>query len=345
MVMRITRTWTGSRSTAIASVFAMMATGGCDDAAIGVTEVARFDAAQLELPEALSYRAGHAFVSLAPKGRIERISVADGQRAPYAQLPVQPSNLVLGSAFDAAGDLFVGVGAANPGDAAGVAAAGVYRIPQGAPGAPELFASSTTGLRLGNAMAFDPDGVLYVSDASEGAIYRFTSAAVGAATPWKLDEALRGDPAACPGTTAAYPLGANGIFAERGALWIANTDRGSLIEIAIGPDGRAGAVTTVVADCDLLEGIDGLRPDPRSPAAGFIAANNARNSLVTISRGGEVAVLHAGPELVGPADLVHVPGTSAPAELLVVNSSFAAAFAPPEAGLTPMPGLVRVTLP
>jgi hypothetical protein len=69
----------------------------------------------------------------------------------------------------------------------------------------------------------------------------------------------------------------------RDALWIANTDRGSLVRIAIG-------------------------------------------------RGGELAVRYDGPELVGPADLVHVAGTSAPAQLLVVSSSFAAAFAPPEAG-------------
>lgn len=50
-------------------------------------------------------------------------------------------------------------------------------------------------------------------------------------------------------------MGSTMIFAERDAPWVASTDRGSLVRVAIGPDGSAGAATTVVAGCDLLEGI------------------------------------------------------------------------------------------
>ncbi len=315
---------------------------------IGITNVVSFDATQFELPEALSFRDGFAYVSLAPKAKIERVALATGERALYATLPLQASNFVLGSTFDAEGNLFVGVGATNPGDAAGVAAAGVYRIPAGGAGASALFASSDAGLKFGNGLAFDAQGNLFVTDAAEGAVYEIPPAgAVGTAAVWKQDVALTGDMTACPVAVAAFPIGANGIFVEEGAVWVGNTDRGSLVKIAIEASGVAGAVTTIASDCALLEGLDGLRPDPRDPTAAFVGTNNPKNMLVRVTRGGAITVLHEGspPNLDGPADLVHVTGSSNPAELLVVNSSFPEAFAPPDAGLVPRPSLVKVTLP
>ena len=316
---------------------------------ITVTTVTAFDAAKFQLPEALSFRDGAAYVSLVATGQIMKVAYPAGTQTLYAQLPVQASNFTLGSAFDATGNLYVGVAASDPGDAPGVAAAGIYKIAPGGDGGTtvSLWASAPTTLKFPNGLSFDPDGMLYVSDAAEGAIYKFGPAgALATATPWKSDATLAGDLAACPGTVQAFPIGANGIFAEKDAIWTVNTDKGLLVKVAVEANGSAGAATAVATDCANLEGADGMRPDPRQPAAGFLATNNAKNSIVSISRTGQVAVVTAGhPPFYSPADLVHVPGTAQPTDLLVVNASFAEAFAPADAGLVPMPSLVKLSLP
>jgi hypothetical protein len=152
--------------------------------------------------------------------------------------------------------------------------------------------------------------------------------------------------AGCPGAVQTFPLGANGIYAEKDAIWAGNTDKGTLVRVAVEANGTAGAAAAVATDCTNLEGLDGMRPDPRNPTTSFIATNNVKNSIVTISRTGQVAVVTSGkPPFYSPADLVHVPGTAKPTELLIVNASFAEAFAPPDAGLVPKPSLVKLSLP
>jgi sugar lactone lactonase YvrE len=321
------------------------ATGG----QLTTTNLIAFDPAKGELPEAVSFRDGSAYVSLVAAGQIAKIG-PDGTRSLYAQLPVQPSNFTLGSAFDTAGNLYVAVAAGNPQDAPGVAAAGVYKIALRSGGATTatLWASAPgAGLKFANGLSFDPDGNLYVSDAAEGAIYRFTAAgAPGTATPWKTDPTLTGDTAACPGTVQAFPIGANGIFADRTSVWAVNTDRGTLVKIAVEANGSAGAAAVAATDCATLEGVDGMRPDPRGPSSGFLAANNRTNAILSISRTGQIAVVALGkPPLYSPADLTYVTGTSDPAVILVANASFAEAFAPAEAGLMPKPSLMKLSLP
>jgi hypothetical protein len=302
-----------------------------------------FDASKYELPEALAYRAGYAYVSLAPLATIEKVSIDDGSRSTFAHLPIAASNLVLGSIFDDDGNLFVGVGATNWNDAEGMAAAGVYEIDPA--GNVKSFASAAQGLKFGNGLSFDGEGNLYVSDAAEGAVYRFSrQGAVGTATPWMKHEALTGDQSACPGMVAGFPLGANGIYAEHGAVWIGNTDRGTLLRIDVRRDGSAGALKTVAQSCDVLEGLDGLRPDPRAPKERFIGTNNPKHQLVVIGRDGEARVMYEPgvPALDGPADLVEVSDRKG-IDLLVVNSAFPEAFAPPALGLVPHPSLVKIT--
>jgi hypothetical protein len=63
-----------------------------------------FDATKFELPEAVSFRDGAAYVSLVASAQIVKVAYPAGTRTVYAQLPIQASNFTLGSAFDAAGN-------------------------------------------------------------------------------------------------------------------------------------------------------------------------------------------------------------------------------------------------
>jgi hypothetical protein len=332
-------------------------TGGNDTGAdtgpvITTDNVVSFDPTKFELPEALSFRDGNAYVSFAPLGQIVKIAYPAGTRSLYAQLPgLSQSNFTLGNAFDATGNLYVGVAASNPGDAVGVAAAGVYKITLNGDGGTTATkwasAVGASSLKFPNGLSFDAAGNLYVTDPAEGAIYKLTAAgALGTATPWKSDPLLAGDQAACPGTVQTFPLGANGVFAEATAVWAVNTDKGSLVKVVVEANGTAGAATAVVNDCAKLEGVDGMRPDPRNPTTTFLATNNSLNSIVTISRTGQIANVTSGkPPFYSPADLAHVTGTSNPTVMLVVNASFFEAFAPVDAGLVPKPSLVKLSLP
>jgi hypothetical protein len=59
----------------------------------------------------------------------------------------------------------------------------------------------------------------------------------GTASVWAQGAALQ--PLNSPG------FGANGIKVHDGAVWVSNTDQGTLLRIPIGAHGTAGAVTTV----------------------------------------------------------------------------------------------------
>jgi hypothetical protein len=101
-------------------------------------------------------------------------------------------------------------------------------------------------------------------------------------------------------------------------------------------------VETVAHDCATLQGIDGLRRDPRSPKTSFLAANNFRNTIVGISRSGDISVIASGsPELRTPVDLAHVSDTKKPSQVLILNPDFASLFA----GEPPRPALTLLTLP
>src|SRR5512145_2747874 len=102
-----------------------------------------------------------------------------------------------------------------------------------------------------NALTFDPQGNLYATDSSDGAVWRFPRGRPGA--PWLRDDLLAGFPDG--------PIGANGIaFVPPSSLYAANTNFGWIVKIPIGRNGRAGRAEVVAIGFELLI-VDGLAAD------------------------------------------------------------------------------------
>jgi sugar lactone lactonase YvrE len=341
-----------SRSIAFCfSLLASAALGACSDEAGGaaqagpegaaggagapseLTWVAHLDPAQGQLPEglAVSPLGDTAYVGIAPTGQILAVSLADGAVRPFGSVPPPPPNggYLLGLTLDGAGSLFVGVASASEDYEPGI-----FRLPATG-GEGELFASAP-GLRFPNGLAFDEGGSLFVTDSLAGTVFRVDPG--GAATLWSSDVRLGGDVGAPCANGAGFPIGANGIVVSRDAVFVVNTDHGSLLEIARNSDGSAGAVSTIVGgDCATLGGADGLVEDGQG---GFFVAANAIDSITHVSAERRVSVLRAGGGLDFPASLSVTRGKDGPA-LLITNAALKSVQAP---GGAPTPGLVQISL-
>jgi sugar lactone lactonase YvrE len=179
-----------------------------------------------------------------------------------------------GLIFSEAGDLYLTSGALRE----------IFRIRKAQlnpekPGVAETFATGTEGA---NGIAFDKRGNLYVSGGRNGKIYRIGPAG-GAAEDWAQIE-LHTRTLADGKTQQAIP--ANGlVFDSQGmVLYVADTARGAIWKVAIGPDGKSGKPSLMVQS-PLLEGADGPAFDPKGNL--WVAANE-RNAIVEITPDGKV---------------------------------------------------------
>ncbi|MFJ4670295.1 NHL repeat-containing protein [Kitasatospora purpeofusca] len=117
---------------------------------------------------------------------------------------------------------------------------GIWRLCPG--GEPERIAALPAN-SLPNGLALDERaGVLYSADSALGLV-RVVPTAGGTPVVWSDDARLK--------PTVAF--GANGLKVHRDAVWVGNTDTGSLLRIPIGPDGSAGPVEV---RADGLAGLD-----------------------------------------------------------------------------------------
>ncbi|HEU0033093.1 MAG TPA: hypothetical protein VFQ53_20815 [Kofleriaceae bacterium] len=292
--------------------------GGSNDGPGGnaFTTLASFDPAMGQLPEGITVSGGNVYVGLAPLGQV--VKVDGGTFTAFGNLPgTVKDTYTLGLAPNAAGDIFVGVGVAG---AAPVPAPGIYKIPA-AGGQATLFASAA-------AMVFpnglDVDGsILYVADSGSGKIFRVGSG--GGVSLWKGDPLLVGDQTACGGSGAGFNIGANGITHDASFRYVAVSDFGRIVKIAINADGTAGAATVVAEDCALLQGADGIALD--SDGSILVVRNGPSNTMQRVAQDGTINNVHTGAPLDGPASIV-VDGTRA----LITNSAF---FSAPAGNGTP----------
>ncbi|KQV21855.1 MULTISPECIES: SMP-30/gluconolactonase/LRE family protein [unclassified Kitasatospora] len=145
---------------------------------------------------------------------------------------------------------------------------GVWRLTPG--GVPERIAALPAN-GLPNGLTLDQQhGDLYVADAVLGTVWR-VSLQDGTRTAWATGTELQ----------PTGFLGANGIRSHHGAIWVSNTDRGTVLRIPICPDGSAGPIETRVTG---IEGIDDFGFTGHGDT--LLAARNAANEVVYVTPGG-----------------------------------------------------------
>jgi sugar lactone lactonase YvrE len=150
------------------------------------------------------------------------------------------------------------------------------------PGKPGVAETVATGTEGANGIAFDKKGNLYVSGGRNGKIYRIGPEG-GAAEDWAQIE-LHTRTLADGKTQQAIP--ANGLVfdGEGMVLYVADTARGAIWKVAIGPDGKPGKPSLMVQS-ELLEGADGPAFDSKGNL--WVAANE-RNAIVEVTPEGKV---------------------------------------------------------
>ena len=206
--------------------------------------VVHFSLAAGQQPENIALEPGGAAdLTFAFTGQVVRVT-RDGLIRPLATLPAPPA----GAGAPVLGAPFTGGIARGPDGVLYVAYStgtadltGIWRL---RPGRPPIRAAALPPTSLANGLALGKGGTLYIADSALGVIWR-VPARGGTPVVW----------ASGPGLAPAGFLGANGLKVHGGAVWVTNTDRGTLLRIPIGPGGAAGPSQTVATG---LTGVDDL---------------------------------------------------------------------------------------
>ncbi len=168
-----------------------------------------------------------------------------------------------------------GTPAENVATVPGIGAPGDRAVPN-PDGSEDIIQFGSNSFPAPNAMVFDSQGHLYVSDSFQGAVFRIDNAPT-CATP-------------CPVTTVAHdpllatagfpPFGANGLAlnGDESMLFVANTGDDRVLKLELGT-----ALVTVFAES--INGADGLATDARGRL--WVAANQA-DELVALNENGRV---------------------------------------------------------
>ena len=236
--------------------------------------IAHLDFSRGQTPENLALEPdGSADVTFAEAAQVARVSL-DGQVRILAQLP-EPTGgaacpvfgpllgapaLTAGIVRDRAGSLYVTLCTGSPN------LQGIWRVsPNGS--ARRIAALPPGGFPNGMALD-DRHGLLYVADSLLSVVWR-VSIADGTVSAW----------ASGPQLAPSGGLGANGLKLHGGAVWVSNTQLGTLLRIPIRADGSAGPIETSASG---LAGIDDFAftgPGNRAPV---LAAINGDSTVVLI---------------------------------------------------------------
>ncbi|WP_326584918.1 hypothetical protein OG889_42005 [Streptomyces sp. NBC_00481] len=200
--------------------------------------VAHFDFAQGQTPENIALEPdGSADLTFSAARQIAHVT-KQGHTRIRATLPAEanPRTPVVGD------DIVLGIARAHDGTlyvtyATGTRKTGVWRVAPG--GAPRQIAQLPPN-GLPNAIGLDERrGVLYVADSVLGTVWSVPQQG-GTPTEWAKDTDL--DPV--PGSEGGFGVGANGLKVHDGAVWVSNSDRGTLLRIPVRRNGSAGPIET-----------------------------------------------------------------------------------------------------
>jgi hypothetical protein len=255
-----------------------------------ITTVASFNASEGQLPEGVAIMGDNVFVSFAPLIQVARLNenltggnittIQNQNDSTFTEVgswPAIPQNsgFMLGLTFDRQENLYAAIASQTS-----EVQSGVYRIgPDG--GNATLFATHPM-MQIPNALVFNERGQLYISDS--GAATIFLAQPNGTVTEWLSHPLLQGNSTFCPNTPdLQINVGANGMVLDRSkaSLFVANSDRASIIRVPIGPDDSAGEPEVFVGpDCENLAGADGLVID--ETANDLIIAVNKLDKIVKV---------------------------------------------------------------
>jgi sugar lactone lactonase YvrE len=214
-------------ATAQVAVPAFASTAPLSDARV----VAHFDVNALQQPENITLLPGGAAdVTFTRARQVARVGT-DGSVSILATLPAPATGTATVSGIVRApdGSLYVNYNAGSQ--------SGIWRIaPRG--GTP-VQVVATPGVKVLNGLAADwGQDALYATDSTSGTVWK-VSLTSGTASLWAQGPDLQRN------TVSSSGFGANGIKVHNGAVWVSNTDQGTLLRMPIGAHGTAGAVTTV----------------------------------------------------------------------------------------------------
>ncbi|MFJ8039504.1 hypothetical protein ACIRBX_03190 [Kitasatospora sp. NPDC096147] len=235
---------------------------------------AHFDFAAGQLPENLVPEPdGGAVLTLLRSRQVARVG-PDGQVAILATLPAvdRPATPLFGYAA------LTGIARAEDGTlfvnyVTGEASTGVWRIRPGCP--PERIAALPPE-GIPNGLTLDQEhGMLYAADSVLGTVWRIPADG-GVPEAWATADELR----------PVGFIGANGARLHDGAVWVSNTDRGTVLRIPVAPDGSAGPVETRLTG---LDGIDDFGFTGRDDD--LLAARNVADEVVHVATGGTRTVV------------------------------------------------------
>jgi hypothetical protein len=164
---------------------------------------------------------------------------------------------------------------------------GVYRLEPG--GTPQLIVSLPAD-SLANELALDTaTHELYISDSALGVVWRAPQAG-GTPEVW----------ASGPALAPTEFLGANGLKLHDHAIWVSNTDAGTIVRIPIESGGSAGPISTFATGLATIDDFNFVGNGDE-----IVAALNRDNEVALVKPSGSHSILlDASDGLEGPTSIV-----------------------------------------